>query len=210
MHICGQMGEVELPVFGDFNLENVMCAAGLAASKGLAAHAIFAALANISRPPARLELIESNAHAPMVFIDFAHTPDALQKVLETIRTFSKGSLRVVFGCGGDRDKQKRPLMGAIAASIADDVWITSDNPRHEDPGQILEDIRAGIEPFLISKCKIIPDRAKAIHEAIKSAHSDDIVLIAGKGHETTQQIGDVYLPFSDRSVAIKALEVWQE
>lgn len=206
--LSGMRSELTLPVFGAFNLDNVMCAAGLALAQGMPVDAIIQKLPLIRRPPARLDLVEAPQGGPLVFVDFAHTPDALQKVIETVRAFSKGALHVVFGCGGDRDRQKRPLMGAIVTSLADEAFITNDNPRHEDPEQIFRDICSGLN--VNRKFKIIPDRAKAIHEAILTARTGDVVLIAGKGHETTQQIGDVYTPFSDSSVAKKALEVWQK
>lgn len=209
LRLCGQIGIINIPVFGAFNLDNVMVAAGLAFAGGVSTQAIFAALSRIQPPPGRLEPLAVQKK-PLVFIDFAHTPDALQKALGTIRTFTKGSLKLVFGCGGDRDRQKRPLMGAIAATTADEIWMTNDNPRHESPKQIFDDISAGIEPFMRGKFKIIPDRAKAISEAIDSAQLEDIVLIAGKGHETTLQIGNTFLPFSDKSVAKEALEKWQK
>jgi UDP-N-acetylmuramoyl-L-alanyl-D-glutamate--2,6-diaminopimelate ligase len=153
--------------------------------------------------------VHINRETPLAFVDFAHKPEALRNILQTVRPFTKRSLRLVFGCGGNRDRKKRPLMGKIAAELADEIWITNDNPRHEDPNQIFDDIVCGIDSSMLNKFKIIPDRVKAISEAIGHAHLDDIVVIAGKGHETTQQIRDEYLPFYDRDVVTKALEEWR-
>jgi UDP-N-acetylmuramoyl-L-alanyl-D-glutamate--2,6-diaminopimelate ligase len=210
LRLRDQVRTIDLPVFGDFNLDNVMAAAGLALAKGVSSDAIFRALHSIRLPPGRLEPIyaQERGDKPLVFVDFAHTPDALEKVLVTTRAFTKGKLRLVFGCGGDRDRLKRPMMGNAAARLADEVWVTNDNPRHEDERQIFDDILSGVEPFMHEKFKIIPDRVKAITEAIGYAQLDDTILIAGKGHETTQQIGDEYIPFSDESIAKLALEVW--
>lgn len=212
LHLLTQSEQVTLPVFGDYNLENVMCAAGLALAQGVPSKEIFRALANIKSPPGRLERIVSPCAEPrpLVFVDFAHTPDALQKVLEVTRAFTKRSLRLVFGCGGNRDRLKRPMMGNIASQSADEIWITNDNPRHEDPNQIVSDICSGIDPSLRDKMKVVSDRQLAISEAIAGAHVDDVVIVAGKGHETTQQIGDDCLPFSDKIIAQVALEGWRQ
>src|SRR5262249_50644917 len=132
------------------------------------------------------------------------------KALAAVRGFTKRSVRVVFGCGGDRDKLKRPLMGSIAATLADEIWITSDNPRHENPDEIIAQIVDGIDASLRHKVKVMPDRKKAIHDAVGGARLEDMVLIAGKGHEATQQVGDEFLPFSDKVVAQEVLEAWKE
>jgi UDP-N-acetylmuramoyl-L-alanyl-D-glutamate--2,6-diaminopimelate ligase len=210
VRIFEKSADLTLPVFGDFNLDNIMCAIGLAAIQGLKDDSIINALGSIRLPPGRLEPIRVRHDAPLAFVDFAHTPDALQKLLQTIRPFARRSVRLVFGCGGDRDRLKRPIMGRIAAQLVDEIWITNDNPRHEDPNQIFDDIFKEIDTSMRSKFKIIPDRVKAISEAIAGAHLDDIVLIAGKGHETTQQIGDSFFPFSDKSVVTEALEDWHK
>jgi UDP-N-acetylmuramoyl-L-alanyl-D-glutamate--2,6-diaminopimelate ligase len=151
-----------------------------------------------------MQTFGGNAH-PLVVVDYAHTPDALEKALATLREIvSGGRLICVFGCGGNRDKGKRPLMGRAAAQGADEVWVTSDNPRNEEPHHIIEDILGGID----GKPHVEPDRARAIFEAIGGAHQGDVVLIAGKGHEDYQEIAGERLPFSDVAVAKKALEAW--
>jgi UDP-N-acetylmuramoyl-L-alanyl-D-glutamate--2,6-diaminopimelate ligase len=151
-----------------------------------------------------MQTLGGNAH-PLVVVDYAHTPDALEKVLATLREIAGGGrLICVFGCGGNRDKGKRPLMGQAAAAGADEVWITSDNPRNEDPRHIIDDILAGAG----SKPRVEPDRARAIFEAIGGAHHGDVVVIAGKGHEEYQEVAGARLPFSDVAVARKALEAW--
>jgi UDP-N-acetylmuramoyl-L-alanyl-D-glutamate--2,6-diaminopimelate ligase len=166
-------------------------------------------LAHISPPPGRMQTFGGNAH-PLVVVDYAHTPDALEKVLATLREIvSGGRLICAFGCGGNRDKGKRPLMGQVASQGADEVWITSDNPRNEDPRHIIDDILAGTRAAKSHHpVHVEPDRARAIFEAIGGAHQGDVVLIAGKGHEDYQEIAGTRLPFSDVAVAKKALEAW--
>jgi len=162
------------------------------------------ALAHIAPPPGRMQAFGGNAH-PLVVVDYAHTPDALEKVLATLREIVGGGRVIcVFGCGGNRDKGKRPLMGQAATHGADEVWVTSDNPRNEDPRHIIDDILAGTS----GKPHVEADRARAIFEAIGGAHQGDVVLIAGKGHEDYQETGGERLPFSDVAVAKKALEAW--
>jgi UDP-N-acetylmuramoyl-L-alanyl-D-glutamate--2,6-diaminopimelate ligase len=138
---------------------------------------------------------------PTVVIDYAHTPDALDKALATLRPLTRGHLTCVFGCGGGRDKGKRPLMGEVAAARADRVIVTSDNPRHEAPTEIVADILAGMPPGQL--CLL--DRAEAIRAAIAQAGAGDVVLLAGKGHEDYQEIGGRRLPFSDADIATRAL-----
>ena len=150
-----------------------------------------------SRPVSgRMEHFGGSAGRPLVVVDYAHTPDALRQVLETLREHCRGRLWCVFGCGGDRDRDKRPLMGAIAEQVADHLIITDDNPRHEAGAAIIEDILAGIgDP---RRAVVQRDRAAAISLAIRSAAAGDVVLVAGKGHEEYQLVGDQILPFSDR------------
>jgi len=138
-----------------------------------------------------------------VFVDYAHTPDALERVLRTARKLTHGRLGVVFGCGGDRDRGKRPLMGAIAARLADRVWVTSDNPRSEEPGAIIAEVASGVRSVWpdLDRCATIPDRRAAIGAALAWARPEDLVVIAGKGHETYQIIGRDSFPFDDRAVA---------
>jgi UDP-N-acetylmuramoyl-L-alanyl-D-glutamate--2,6-diaminopimelate ligase len=147
---------------------------------------------------------------PLVVVDYAHTPDALEKVLATLRESREGGrLICVFGCGGNRDRGKRPLMGEVAAKGADEVWITSDNPRHESPDAIIAAVLAGARgPAQKKPLHMEADRARAIFEAVGGAHQGDVVLIAGKGHEDYQEIGDERHPFSDAAMARKALAAW--
>jgi UDP-N-acetylmuramoyl-L-alanyl-D-glutamate--2,6-diaminopimelate ligase len=150
-----------------------------------------------------MEVIHSDrSDAPLMVVDYAHTPDALQKVLETLRSIAQsrgGKLVCVFGCGGDRDQEKRPRMGAVAQSMADHVIVTSDNPRTEDPQEIMNMIVAGMSGHHNSSVELIADRAAAIMTAVRQAQTHDVVLVAGKGHETTQEIKGKRFDFSDQA-----------
>jgi UDP-N-acetylmuramoyl-L-alanyl-D-glutamate--2,6-diaminopimelate ligase len=206
LHLHTDWGDAELdvPLLGRFNAANLLAVLASLLVSGVKLDAACQALAHITPPPGRMQTFGGNAH-PLVVVDYAHTPDALEKALATLREIvSGGRLICVFGCGGNRDKGKRPLMGQAAAKGADEVWVTSDNPRHEDPRHILDDILAGMS----GKPHVEPDRARAIFEAIGGAHQGDVVLIAGKGHEDYQEIGSERLPFSDVAVARKALDAW--
>jgi UDP-N-acetylmuramoyl-L-alanyl-D-glutamate--2,6-diaminopimelate ligase len=156
--------------------------------------------------PGRFEAIDVGQRFT-VLVDYAHKPDALDQALRAARELVAvgGALRVVFGCGGDRDMAKRPLMGEVATRLADHVVLTSDNPRSEDPQAIIEEIRAGIPPGTRATVAVEPDRRRAIERALGEARPGDVVVIAGKGHETTQTIGDTIRPFDDRAVARAAL-----
>jgi UDP-N-acetylmuramoyl-L-alanyl-D-glutamate--2,6-diaminopimelate ligase len=148
-----------------------------------------------------MEVFGGGGH-PVAIVDYAHTPDALAKLLEAARAHARGRLHCVFGCGGDRDAGKRPQMGAIAEELADAVVLTNDNPRTEDPRAILEQIALGMrEP---TRAVVIPDRAAAIRHALSEAESGDVVVIAGKGHEDYQIVGQERRPFSDRAVVLEA------
>ena len=196
--------ELDAPLLGRFNAANLLAVLTTLLVSGMKLEEACQALAHITPPPGRMQTLGGNAH-PLVVVDYAHTPDALEKVLATLREIvSGGRLICVFGCGGNRDRGKRPLMGQIASEGADEVWITSDNPRNEDPRHIIDDILAGTG----GKPRVEPDRARAIFEAIGGAHQGDVVLIAGKGHEDYQEITSERLPFSDVAVANKALEAW--
>jgi len=153
--------------------------------------------------PGRLERVR-NTKGVSVFIDYAHTPDALKKVLEMLNRLKQGRLILIFGCGGDRDTAKRPIMGNIASRLADFTIITSDNPRSEDPKKIIQEIRGG---FSGNSFNIIEDRKKAIFEGIKLAGKDDVLLVAGKGHEDYQIIGNQAFYFSDKEVIEESLNV---
>ncbi len=196
--------EVDAPLLGRFNAANLLAVLTTLLVSGVQLDAACQALAHITPPPGRMQTLGGDAH-PLVVVDYAHTPDALEKVLATLREIvSGGRLICVFGCGGNRDRGKRPLMGQAAVAGADEVWITSDNPRNEDPRRIIDDILVGTG----DKPHVESDRARAIFEAIGGAHHGDVVLIAGKGHEDSQEVAGERLPFSDVAVARKALEAW--
>ena len=192
--------DILLPLPGDFQVSNALVAAGLCIASSSPAHEVFAALAGLEGAPGRLERIGAKRGAP-VFVDYAHKPDALEKALAALRPFVTGRLIVVFGCGGDRDPGKRPMMGAIAARGADIVIVTDDNPRSESPAAIRAAILAGAPG-----AREIGDRAEAIGEGVRLLGPGDALVIAGKGHETGQIVGDRVLPFSDADTARTALE----
>ena len=184
---------VRLPLIGDFNIANAVGAAAAAWCLGVPADEIARRLTTMPQVPGRLEIIHDE---PAVLRDYAHTPDALARALDAVRPFTSGTLIAVFGCGGDRDKGKRPEMGRIAESHADRVFVTSDNPRTEDPERILDDIEAGMH----TPHERIEDRRAAIAHAIRSAKSGDVVVLAGKGHEDYQIRGTVKFPFDERII----------
>jgi UDP-N-acetylmuramoyl-L-alanyl-D-glutamate--2,6-diaminopimelate ligase len=190
---------VRLPLPGAFQVENALLAAGLAIATGSDPVAVFAALGGLIGAKGRLELVGENNGAP-IFVDYAHKPDALAKTLEALRPYARQRLVVVFGCGGDRDQGKRPMMGAIAAQMADRVVVTDDNPRSESPAAI----RAAILQAAPGAIEI-GDRREAIRGSIADLHPGDVLLIAGKGHETGQIVGKQVLPFSDHEAVADAL-----
>ncbi len=194
---------IETKLLGIFNAANLLAAAGALIAAGMSFTEVIRHLSRVTTVPGRMEAF-GNQHQPLVIVDYAHTPNALQKALQALREHCVGKLICVFGAGGDRDPGKRPEMGAVAEQAADQLIITSDNPRTEDPGNIIEMIANGLrQPDQIQR---IPDRAQAITTAIKLANKNDTVLIAGKGHETYQQIGSQHLPFSDREQVISVLQ----
>lgn len=186
---------------GEFNADNVLLVAGWVLALCLPVVAFRKALTTV-RVPGRFEMVWNDG-ARRVVVDYAHTPDALERVLATARSLCKGRLHVVFGCGGDRDKGKRPLMGAIAERLADQAWVTSDNPRTEEPTAILQDIVAGMHP---GKFQLVSDRAQAIRAAASAMAAGDWLVIAGKGHEDYQIVGTVKAPFDDRKHAVEAMQ----
>ena len=191
----------DVPYFARHALENFVAA--LLTTKVVTRGFVHADLWKTLRPvPGRLEQVVGKK-GPQVVVDYAHTPDALEKTLEVLRPFCKGKLAVVFGCGGDRDKGKRPEMGKISERLADRLYVTSDNPRTETPEAILQDIVRGLDRPAEAVVEV--DRARAIRLAISQANADDMVLVAGKGHETYQVIGKETLPFDDREVARQCL-----
>jgi UDP-N-acetylmuramoyl-L-alanyl-D-glutamate--2,6-diaminopimelate ligase len=195
----GRMRAVRLPLVGEFQIENALVAAGLAIGTGSDADQVFAALEHLEGAKGRLERIGERNGAP-IFVDYAHKPDALAKALQALRPYAKRKLVVVFGAGGDRDAGKRPLMGEIATENADSVIVTDDNPRSENPAAIRSAILAAAKG-----AEDIGDRAEAIRTAIAGLQPGDALLIAGKGHETGQIVGDRVLPFSDHEAAAAAL-----
>jgi UDP-N-acetylmuramoyl-L-alanyl-D-glutamate--2,6-diaminopimelate ligase len=184
---------------GQPNIYNIMAAAGAALSLGIDLSHVCEGIESLGGVPGRLELVQGGQDFTVI-VDYAHTPDALEKLLETVRQLTRGRTVIVFGCGGDRDRKKRPLMGEIAARRSDFAVVTSDNPRTEDPLQILREIEPGLKrgpaPY-----RLEPDRREAIRFALALAHRDDVVVIAGKGHEDHQIVDNRAFPFDDRVVA---------
>ncbi|MBA3447158.1 MAG: UDP-N-acetylmuramoyl-L-alanyl-D-glutamate--2,6-diaminopimelate ligase [Pseudaminobacter sp.] len=197
----GVIHEIDLPLAGDFQIYNALVAAGLAISTGTPASKALTALEKLTGAPGRLDLVGTAANGAPVYVDYAHKPDALENVLASVRPFTTGRVIVVFGCGGDRDRGKRPIMGEIATRLADITVVTDDNPRSEVPATIRAAILAAA-PDAIE----IADRRAAIHEAVAMLHSGDTLIIAGKGHEEGQAIGSETFPFSDHEEVRRALE----
>jgi len=193
---------VRLPLIGRFNVANSMAALAAANTLGVNLREAVLSLGKSPQVPGRLEMVPAKRQF-RVFVDYAHTPDALLNVLKTLRELGPRRLIVVFGCGGDRDRQKRPLMGEVVDRHADYAIVTSDNPRKEDPNAIIAEVEKGFRSDHYEK---IVDRTKAIARAIELAQSRDIVLIAGKGHETYQEFADHTVPFDDIQVARRAIE----
>ncbi|HEX5129095.1 MAG TPA: UDP-N-acetylmuramoyl-L-alanyl-D-glutamate--2,6-diaminopimelate ligase, partial [Usitatibacter sp.] len=201
-------GIVSARVLGAFNVSNLLAVLGALLAQGLSLDEAVSAVASLEPVTGRLERV-GGGMAPLVVIDYAHTPDALEKALAALRpTVAAGhKLACVFGCGGDRDPGKRPLMGAVAARLADQVVVTSDNPRGEDPHSIIAQVLEGIPG---GKAEAIEDRQVAIFSAVAHATAGDVVLLAGKGHETYQEIAGTRHPFNDREVAGAALAQWEQ
>lgn len=191
---------IESKICGMFNLSNMLCAIGMAVATGISINSIIDGICNAALPEGRLQKI-SNSFKPTVFVDFAHTPNALEVVLKNLRNICKNRLIIVFGCGGERDRKKRPLMAKIAIKYADEIFVTQDNPRFEDQNQIINDMQL----LNFNNVHVIHDRRSAIKYAINIANFEDIVLITGKGHEKTQQIGDQIIEFNDAEIAREIL-----
>ncbi|MFM8612961.1 MAG: UDP-N-acetylmuramoyl-L-alanyl-D-glutamate--2,6-diaminopimelate ligase [Actinomycetota bacterium] len=190
--------DAALSLVGRFNVENALAAAASAGLAGVGLDAIVLGLAALPGVPGRMQVV---GREPTVVVDYAHTPDALEHVLAALRPLTRGRLVVVFGCGGDRDRGKRPEMARVACALADRVLVTSDNPRGEDPLAIIADVMAGAG----AGAEVEPDRAAAIRRAIEAAAPDDVVLVAGKGHEQGQDVGGVVTPFDDAAVVREVL-----
>jgi UDP-N-acetylmuramoyl-L-alanyl-D-glutamate--2,6-diaminopimelate ligase len=188
-------------LIGRYNVYNLLAALGVGLTQGFLLSECIAALENFTKIPGRLERVPNTAGLN-IFIDYAHTEDALLNVLTTLQELKKGRLIVVFGCGGDRDIPKRPKMGAVAEAHADLALITSDNPRNEDPEAIIRAILSGLKHP--EQAMVIVDREQAIRHAVQIATPDDSILIAGKGHETSQIFSQYSVPFDDREVALAA------
>ena len=203
-HLVTPWGEAELcaSLVGDFNVANLLGVIAVMGAEGFAFADVVAAVKNLQAPPGRLQRISDDSDDIDVFVDFAHTPDALEKVLHTLKAQTRQQLWCVFGCGGDRDSSKRAPMGAVVSSLADRAVVTSDNPRSENPLDIIEQIVSAMNE---SGTAVIADRQAAIIYALLHAQAGDVVLIAGKGHESYQDIKGVKVPFSDAHEAMLAL-----
>jgi UDP-N-acetylmuramoyl-L-alanyl-D-glutamate--2,6-diaminopimelate ligase len=194
------------PLVGEFNVQNMKSVVAVLRAIGIPDAKSFPVLETVKAPPGRFETLDEGQDF-YVIVDYAHTPDGLEKVAQEAQKMAKhsgGKTWIIFGCGGDRDRTKRPQMASIACAFGDHIVVTQDNPRTEDPEQIVKDIREGIQPE--KDIYEILDRKSAIHYAISKANTNDVVLIAGKGHETYQIIGDEHLPFDDRAEARSALQ----
>ncbi|NIA68620.1 UDP-N-acetylmuramoyl-L-alanyl-D-glutamate--2,6-diaminopimelate ligase [Pelagibius litoralis] len=205
LRLLGKDYAVSLGVVGAFQADNVLAALGLVIAGGIDADAAVATLDKLGGVPGRVELVGETAAGGHVYVDFAHTPDALETVLAALRPHTRGELSVVVGCGGDRDRGKRPQMGGIAVRLADKAYITDDNPRSEDPAAIRREMLAAAPG-----AQEIGDRGVAIATAVAALGSGDVLVIAGKGHETGQIVGGQVLPFDDRDVARTAIRSTEE
>ena len=194
---------IDSPLLGRFNVDNLLAVAGVLLALGVDFARVAALLPRLEPIPGRMNRLGGSAGQPLVVVDYAHTPDGLEQALSSLRQHTAGRLLCVFGCGGDRDRGKRPQMAAIAGRLADQVIVTDDNPRSEDGEAIVADILAGFAPG--AAIEVERDRAAAIRAAIRAAGPRDTVLVAGKGHETYQETGDRRLPFDDLAVAALAL-----
>jgi UDP-N-acetylmuramoyl-L-alanyl-D-glutamate--2,6-diaminopimelate ligase len=197
--VSGRRYQALLPLAGAFQVSNALAAAGLAIVTGSEPGAVFAALEHLEGAKGRLEKV-AEVDGALVFVDYAHKPDGLDKVLATLRPYTRGRLVVLFGAGGDRDPGKRRIMGEVASKLADHVIVTDDNPRSEDPALIRRAILDGAP-----KAEEIAGRAEAIRAAVAGLKAGDVLVVAGKGHETGQIIGDRVLPFSDHDEVAAAV-----
>jgi UDP-N-acetylmuramoyl-L-alanyl-D-glutamate--2,6-diaminopimelate ligase len=194
-----------VPIPGRFNVSNALAAISAAVKMGIAPEAIGAGIESLSAVPGRFEPVDEGQDF-LVVVDYAHTPDALANVLGAARGLTEGRVLAVFGCGGDRDRAKRPEMGRAAGRLSDTVFATSDNPRSEDPAAILAEIETGLaEAPPPEGYRVIVDRTEAIAQAVAAARPGDVVVIAGKGHERGQDVGGVVHPYDDRLVAAEIL-----
>jgi UDP-N-acetylmuramoyl-L-alanyl-D-glutamate--2,6-diaminopimelate ligase len=197
-------GEVHTGLLGSFNLSNLLASAGTLALLGMPWDQVMLQLEIMHAVPGRMHCLGGDFGQPVVVIDYAHTPDALQEALTALRSHLHGRLVCVFGCGGDRDSGKRPMMAQVAESLADRIVLTTDNPRGEDPAEIFNDMLGGLEKPAMAE--VVGDRGAAIRQAIEQSTAGDIVLIAGKGHEAWQESRGQRLPFSDEAAVRAILE----
>ena len=202
---AGPSVSIRSPLLGRFNVDNLVSAAAAGLALGLSEEDVAAACASVARVPGRLEPVDAG-QPYRILVDYAHTPDALERLLLAVRELTDRKIILVFGCGGDRDRGKRFPMGEIAGRLADIPIATSDNPRSEDPAAILAEVGAGLEASGATKAMRIVDRREAIRAAIELANPGTVVVIAGKGHETTQVIGDREIPFDDRKIAAELVQ----
>ena len=211
LNLAGLAKSIELDVIGDFNVENALCAYACALALGFSPSAIVDAAEALGAVPGRMQPVRANDDAPMVVVDFSHTPDALENALTTLRKSCEGKLWTLFGCGGDRDAQKRPLMASVCERLSDGVIVTNDNPRSENPSDIAQAIEGGFKKFKASNAPSVGhfarvlDRREAIEKVIALASPEDVILLAGKGHEKTQTFANETLPFDDVLTAREAL-----
>ncbi|MCQ2740872.1 MAG: UDP-N-acetylmuramoyl-L-alanyl-D-glutamate--2,6-diaminopimelate ligase [Alphaproteobacteria bacterium] len=196
----GKEHTIDIPLAGDFQAMNVLCALGILAAVTGKPEEVLPYISKIKGAKGRLEFIGTTKNGAAVYIDYAHTPDALENVLKSLRAHTQGKLRVVFGCGGNRDKGKRPIMGSIAAKLAEAVYVTDDNPRFEEADDIRNEIMAACPG-----AKNIGNRAEAIRTAVDDCQQGDVLVVAGKGHETGQYIKGEVHPFSDHEEVLKAM-----
>ncbi len=203
IHSSWGEAELQLPLPGDFNVANAMEVLALLLCNDISLDNACAVVEQVSAPPGRMQLVNRSLDdaLPLVYVDYSHTPASIEAALRAVRLHCRGELWCVFGCGGDRDRGKRPMMGKVAERLSDRTIVTSDNPRNESPGQIIDDILEGMQNAAIA----ISDRGEAIAHAIDNAASDDVILIAGKGHEDYQVIGEQTLSFSDFDTASQRL-----
>jgi UDP-N-acetylmuramoyl-L-alanyl-D-glutamate--2,6-diaminopimelate ligase len=209
LEVHSSWGDARLvsPLLGRFNAYNLLAALAVLLVRGTPLAEAAAALAACTTVPGRVEAFGGGAAAPLVVVDYAHTPQALAQVLTALRAHTAGRLVCVFGCGGDRDRGKRPLMGRAAAELADAAILTDDNPRSENPQAIADDILAGVPAALRGKLLVEHSRARAITRAVRGAGAGDVVLVAGKGHEDYQIYGNQRREFSDRRFVAELLGV---
>jgi UDP-N-acetylmuramoyl-L-alanyl-D-glutamate--2,6-diaminopimelate ligase len=192
--------KISLPLAGEFQVSNALVAAGLVIAAGGEESLVLHALESLKGAPGRLDLVGQSPTGAPVFVDYAHTPDALENVLRTLRPLTRNRLAVVFGCGGDRDAGKRPMMGKVATELADRVYVTDDNPRSEDPAKIRAQIMVAAKGAIE-----VASRGEAIFTATRELQAGDVLLVAGKGHEQGQIIGKEKRPFSDHDAVRSAV-----